>query len=338
MKLAVEEARKCRDERRHDGPPPKVGAVAVVDSQDAGRAHRGESPHGSGDHAEFILLEKKLHDEKLAGATVFASLEPCSKRGKNKVPCARRLVERRVRKVYIGTLDPNPEIQGNGYRILRDARVEVEFFHPKFQEELEELNRDFFRRWPTPAGKQVAPLWRTQPFDELVLRLVLTDGDQPTVVVKAAAVGENVEIEELWFERNVRTRTEIDRGPRMAMDPPWCVEARKLTTKSFPLEMVVGGFTPNRVPPPETTLRVVAVDVFGRRHESAFADVREAWTATQRALYDREFAGVPLGAQPMIDFGWQPATPVDLDSEPELKELINQLSGLRRLRGHRRGR
>src|SRR5262249_34882323 len=130
----------ARDSKQEPGRTPIfVGAVAVKDGELLGQASRAEK-----DHAEYVLLEKELKDNPLAGATIFTTLEPCTKRGPNKIPCAQRLIERKVKKVFIGNLDPNPDIQGKGQLLLRQHNVEVESFPPDLQAELEDLNREFF--------------------------------------------------------------------------------------------------------------------------------------------------------------------------------------------------
>lgn len=139
-KMAIEEARKsaAEDNRTH----PKVGAVVVKDGHVLGKAHRGELPEC---HAEFVLLEKKLGDASLVGATLYTTLEPCTTRTHPKVPCVERLIARRVERVVIGMLDPDQRITGRGQRRLRDARVTVDTFPPDLADEVEELNRDFTR-------------------------------------------------------------------------------------------------------------------------------------------------------------------------------------------------
>ena len=109
MEMAIEEARKStgEDGRSH----PKVGAVVVKDGRVLAKAHRGEF---LGCHAEYIALEKKLVDQSLAGSTVYTTLEPCTSRNHPKIPCASRLIERKVARVVIGILDPNPKISGRG--------------------------------------------------------------------------------------------------------------------------------------------------------------------------------------------------------------------------------
>jgi pyrimidine deaminase RibD-like protein len=139
MELAINEARKSvgEDGRAH----PKVGAVVVKGGIVLASAHRGEL--GKGDHAEYTALERKLADDSVAGATVYTTLEPCTTRKLPKIPCAERLIKRKVKRVVIGMLDPNPAIRGNGVLLLREHNIEVALFQPDLMAVLEELNRDF---------------------------------------------------------------------------------------------------------------------------------------------------------------------------------------------------
>jgi pyrimidine deaminase RibD-like protein len=139
MEMAVEAARKCVGEGKK--PTPYVGAVAARDGQLLDVAYRGQIEPGQ--HAEYTLLEELLPNESLAGATVYVTLEPCTHRGEGKSPCANRLISRKVKKVFIGMLDPYPLIQGNGYFKLRDANIITQFFDHDLMSQLEELNREF---------------------------------------------------------------------------------------------------------------------------------------------------------------------------------------------------
>jgi len=140
-RLAVDEARKSVSEQ--DGRPhPKVGAVVVKNGQVLSAAYRGEF---EGNHAEYIALEKHLSDTAAAGATVYTTLEPCTTRNHPKIPCAQRLIERKVARVVIGMLDPDHRISGKGQRKLRTANIVTDFFPPNLMTEVEELNREFTR-------------------------------------------------------------------------------------------------------------------------------------------------------------------------------------------------
>lgn len=141
MKLAIREAR--RSEPEDDRPHPHVGVVVVRGDEVLATACRGDKTPG--EHAEYGALEKKLKTETLAGCTVYTTLEPCTTRNHPKVPCVERLIQRRVRRVVIGALDPDQRITGKGILRLRRAGIAVDLFPPDLMGEVEELNRDFIR-------------------------------------------------------------------------------------------------------------------------------------------------------------------------------------------------
>jgi pyrimidine deaminase RibD-like protein len=140
-RLAIDEARKSVSET--DGKiHPKVGAVVVKDGQVLSKAHRGELPQN---HAEFVALDRKLSDDAVSGATVYTTLEPCTTRNHPKIPCADRLVSRKVARVVVGMLDPDPRITGRGLQKLRAANIAIDLFPSDLMTEVEELNREFTR-------------------------------------------------------------------------------------------------------------------------------------------------------------------------------------------------
>jgi pyrimidine deaminase RibD-like protein len=138
--MAIAEAKRSVAE--DDRPHPKVGAVVVKDGKVLAKAHRGENPKS---HAEYVALEEKLSNETLAGATVYTTLEPCVKRKPPKICCAQRLADRRVARVFIGMLDPNPDILGRGDQLLNEAGIEVQLFPRDLRAQVEEMNREFIR-------------------------------------------------------------------------------------------------------------------------------------------------------------------------------------------------
>lgn len=134
MVRAVDQARLSRSETGRLSP--KVGAVAVRDGKFLASAHRGEDKDQK-EHAEYRLLELKLGTEILAGSTIYTTLEPCLSRGPEKTPCARRLIARRVGRVVIGMLDPDPSVHGKGQMELLEHGVEVGNFDSDLTKGLE---------------------------------------------------------------------------------------------------------------------------------------------------------------------------------------------------------
>lgn len=122
---------------------PLVGALVVKSGEVLGVAHRGQFTPG--EHAEYTLLERKLGAADLTGATLFTTLEPCTQRNRPKIPCADRVIERGIAKVYIGTMDPNPDITGQGCLRLRQSSVEIALYPGELMSRIEEANKAFSR-------------------------------------------------------------------------------------------------------------------------------------------------------------------------------------------------
>lgn len=143
MKIAIEVAKKSKpesDNRLH----PKVGVVVVKNGKVLNTGGRGELC--AGEHAEYTVLERKLKNRDLTDSILYTTLEPCTTRKHPKIPCARWIVNRRIHKVVIGILDPNPDIRGKGVLFLRENNVLVEHFPAKLQLEIEEMNKDFIEQ------------------------------------------------------------------------------------------------------------------------------------------------------------------------------------------------
>lgn len=141
MREAIEEAKKSRSEDNR--PHPKVGAIlADEEGKILYRSHRGEEEKGG--HAEYHILRKAEKDGvDLKKATLFVTLEPCTRRGEQKIPCAIRIAESGIGRIFIGTLDPNRHITGHGEMYL-SYQMEVNRFPGDLARELQHLNKTFF--------------------------------------------------------------------------------------------------------------------------------------------------------------------------------------------------
>jgi ATP-dependent DNA helicase RecG len=140
MRLAIAEMLRSRSEHASK-PDPLVGAVLVNSTgRIVGKAHRGK--YGEGEHGEFTLLEKpgiRISPQ----STLYVTLEPCTRRGHRKIPCAQRIIDAGISRVVIGIKDPNPVIWGEGEKRLRQASVVVDFFDRDLADEIRHHNAQF---------------------------------------------------------------------------------------------------------------------------------------------------------------------------------------------------
>jgi diaminohydroxyphosphoribosylaminopyrimidine deaminase/5-amino-6-(5-phosphoribosylamino)uracil reductase len=101
-------------------PNPAVGAVVVKDGVIIGR---GWTQPGGRPHAEREALKRA--GDAARGATLYATLEPCSHFGKSP-PCADAIIESGITRVVSAIEDPNPEVAGQGHARLRAAGIAVD--------------------------------------------------------------------------------------------------------------------------------------------------------------------------------------------------------------------
>ncbi len=118
-------------------PNPLVGAIVVKDGEIAGEGYH--EVYG-GPHAEVNALRQAA--ERARGATVVVTLEPCCHHGKTP-PCTNALISHGVRRVVIGTLDPNPQVNGKGVEELQRAGIEVRV--GVLEKACREINRGYFK-------------------------------------------------------------------------------------------------------------------------------------------------------------------------------------------------
>jgi diaminohydroxyphosphoribosylaminopyrimidine deaminase / 5-amino-6-(5-phosphoribosylamino)uracil reductase len=100
-------------------PNPLVGAVIVRDGEIIGE---GFHPGAGQPHAEIFAL--RAAGTRAEGATLYVSLEPCNHYGRTP-PCSEAVVAAGIKKVIVGTIDPNPLVAGGGIATLEKAGIEV---------------------------------------------------------------------------------------------------------------------------------------------------------------------------------------------------------------------
>lgn len=134
MRLALALAEKGRGSV---SPNPMVGAVIVKDGRIIGEGYHER--YGQA-HAEVNAFASATED--VEGATIYVTLEPCSHYGKTP-PCADLIIQKKVGRVVVGALDPNPLVSGRGIRRIQAAGIEVE--SGILAEESRKLNEVFMK-------------------------------------------------------------------------------------------------------------------------------------------------------------------------------------------------
>lgn len=139
MKEALKEAKKAYDK---DEVP--VGAVIVKDGKIIARAHNiKELKRDTTKHAEIIAIQKaskKLDSWRLENCTMYVTLEPCAM-------CTGAMIQARLEKVVIGTMDEKTGACGSVLNLLEDYKFNhiVQIEKGVMEAECKQILQQFFR-------------------------------------------------------------------------------------------------------------------------------------------------------------------------------------------------
>jgi diaminohydroxyphosphoribosylaminopyrimidine deaminase/5-amino-6-(5-phosphoribosylamino)uracil reductase len=253
-------------------PNPPVGAV-LLDAAGEVVGEGATSPPG-GPHAEISALAQA--GDRARGGTAVVTLEPCAHTGRTP-PCADALVAAGITRVVCASSDPYAAVDGEGFRKLMAAGVEVEkgLLHAPARE----LNRGFFSR--IERGR---PWLRVKLAASLDGRTALADGDSKWISSEAARADV-----QLWRARSGALLT--GSGTALADDPLLTVRLPAPVVALPPLRVVLD--TQGRLPhtlrlfdAAAPTVAVHAVDVVPGYEDDtmAFALPRDGARLDLRAL------------------------------------------------------
>ena len=139
MKEAIKQAKKAYD--KEEIP---VGAVIVKDGKIIARGYnKKEEKKDTTQHAEIIAIQKasrKIGAWRLQDCEMYVTLEPCAM-------CTGALIQARLKRVYIGTMDPKTGACGSVLNLLEDYKFnhKVEVKTNIMQKECEKILKDFFK-------------------------------------------------------------------------------------------------------------------------------------------------------------------------------------------------
>ncbi len=139
MKAALKEAQKAYD--KNEVP---IGVVIVKNGKIIARAHNlKETKKDTTEHAEIIAIKKaskKLDSWRLIDCEMYSTLEPCPM-------CAGAIIQSRIKKVYIGTMDEKTGACGSVLNLFKDHKFnhEVETEYGILEAECKKIIQDFFK-------------------------------------------------------------------------------------------------------------------------------------------------------------------------------------------------
>ena len=139
MEEALKQAKKAYE--KEEVP---VGAVIVKDGKIIARAHNiKEIKQDTTKHAEIIAIQKaskKLNTWRLYGCTMYVTLEPC-------VMCAGAIIQSRLDKVVVGTMDEKTGACGSVLNIIEDYKFNhiVELKKGVMENECKDILQKFFK-------------------------------------------------------------------------------------------------------------------------------------------------------------------------------------------------
>ncbi|PIF05925.1 MAG: riboflavin biosynthesis protein RibD [Draconibacterium sp.] len=119
-------------------PNPMVGCVIVYQNRIVGEGFHEK--HG-GQHAEANAIKSVDNQQVLHNSTLYVSLEPCTHFGLTP-PCSNLIIEKRIPRVVIGTIDPFAAVAGKGIERMKKAEIEVSV--GVLESECRNLNKRFF--------------------------------------------------------------------------------------------------------------------------------------------------------------------------------------------------
>lgn len=208
-------------------PNPSVGAVLVFENKIIGEGFT--SAYG-GAHAEVNCLNsvKKKDKHLIKNSTLYVSLEPCSHFGKTPA-CSLLIINSEIKKVVIGSLDPNPLVAGKGLKALQTKGINVEYNILK--EECEFLNRRFYTfhqkkrpyvilKWAQTKNGYFSPLdgsrfWITNKYSNQLVHRWRTE-EMSILIGKSTAKTDNPRLNARLYKGKNPIRIVIDKKLELA--------------------------------------------------------------------------------------------------------------------------
>lgn len=208
-------------------PNPLVGSVIVHQGKIIGE---GWHQRAGEPHAEVHAIASVKEVSFLTEATLYVNLEPCSHYGKTP-PCAHLIVDKGIKRVVIGTTDPNPMVAGKGIAHLIAAGCEV--IVGVLEDACNELNKRFFTfqqqhrpyillKWAQTADGFIAPAKRNEQAPVWISNALskqrshqLRAAEQAILIGTQTAIDDDPSLTTRLWEGNSPIRIVLDKSLRI---------------------------------------------------------------------------------------------------------------------------
>lgn len=211
-------------------PNPMVGCVIVCNEMIIGEGYT--SPFG-GNHAEVNAIKSVADKKLLKKATLYVTLEPCSHFGKTP-PCADLILQHKIPKVVIGTIDSHSKVAGKGIEKLKGAGCDV--IVGVLENDCKEHHKRFFTfhnkkrpyiilKWAQSTDRFIAPknksqnkpVWITNHASQQVVHKWRTE-EQAILIGTNTAIDDNPNLTARKWKGKNPTRIVLDRTNRLSKD------------------------------------------------------------------------------------------------------------------------
>lgn len=263
-------------------PNPMVGAVVVKNDTIIGEGFhlkKGEA------HAEVNAINNSL--EPVEGATLFCTLEPCCHTNKTTPPCTEFLIQSKIKKVVIGSLDPNPEVSGRGVKVLRAAGIEV--ITGVLEHKCNELNKVFFKNMKT-----------NRPFVHLKVATTL-DGKMASKTGSSKWITSSEARKEVHELRMAYDAVMIGKGT-LIVDKPKLTARKNEQTLKEPVRIVVGNLDGDSQKLEFFNNPKKVINLYSEREPQGIKGIKlkASWDETLRDLYKAGVTSILVEGGPKL--------------------------------------
>lgn len=263
-------------------PNPLVGAVIVKNGKVIGEGYHLQK---GGPHAEVNAIENSC--ESVEGATLFCTLEPCCHTNKTTPPCTELIIEKKIAKVVVGSLDPNPHVSGKGVQKLLENNIEVKT--GVLKDKCDHLNQIFFKNM-----KEALPFVHLKMASTLDGRMVSSTGSSKWITSPEA----RDEVHDLRLSYDA---VMIGKNTLINDNPQLTARRGKDTIKD-PFKIIVGDLSQEAFSRYIFKDATRVINIFNDKKNDKVASLKKAgtWSETLSQLYGQGICSVLVEGGPTL--------------------------------------